>query len=170
MGKRVITFDLSPSGIDHALEEIEKFKNDLIKACNELIKLLTSHGIEAAAMVIEATTEGWTGQLLQSIYQGSGWKAQTRTGIVRADAPYAAFVEFGTGIKGKAGAIESPFPHDGYEPDGMGHGLAGWWYYNPNDDKVHWTQGQQSKPYMYTAFARVRSDTPSVVATVFAKI
>lgn len=169
MSKRVITFDLSTGGIDYALKELEKFKADLIKACDDLIRQLTALGLDTAQSVLTFTTHGWTGELEKSLYEESGWDAKDRTGRVRTSCPWAAFVEFGTGIVGASNA-QSGFPHGGYKPDGMGHGEAGWWYGNPNDGRVHWTQGEPAKPFMYTALARIRSDTGRYAATVFAKL
>lgn len=169
MSKRVIRFELSPEGFDKAIEEIERFKQDLINACNDLLRQLWLLGLNTAQAVLTATTDGWTGQLEESLELESGWNAETRTARIRTSVEYAAFVEFGTGIEG-ANSEQSGFPHPGYTPDGRGRGEAGWWYYNPNDSKVHWTQGEPAKPFMYTALATIRGSAGGFAATIFAKL
>lgn len=170
MSKRVIYVDLSEEGIDYALKELEKFKKDFITACNELIKQLTALGIDTAQSVLTFTTNGWTGDLEKSIYQyDKKWDAENRIGRVHAETPYAAYVEFGTGIKGAEGE-QSEFPHPGYVPDGQGRGEDGWLYYNKREGWRHWTWGEPAKPYMYAAYARVRDNAGRYTATIFSKL
>lgn len=168
MAKRVISFELSSAGISKAIREVEKFKKDLIKACNELIRQLMQLGIDEAQTVLAFTTDG-TGFLSDSIQMQSGWDEKNRVGRVRTDTPYAAFVEFGTGIIG-AESEQSGFPHNGYVPDGRGHGMEGWWYYNMRDHRWHHTWGEPAKPFMYTAFTRIRDNAGRYAATVFARL
>ena len=167
MSKRVIYVDLSPEGIDYAIKELEKFWAEFKAACDTLVKQLTTLGVETAQSVLEYTTDGWTGQLEESIYTESGWDENNRIGRVRTSVPYAAYVEFGTGIAGQfdshpdAGTV-------GWVYDINGRGEAGWWYYNPNDDEWHWTIGEPAKPFMYTAYTRIRDNAGRYTATVFA--
>ncbi len=168
MSKRVIEFGLDPDWIDYAIKEIERFKKDLIKACNDLIRDLTALGIETAESTLTWTTVGFTGELEQSIYRESGWNATKRVGVVRTSCPYAAYVEFGTGIVGYG---DHPMAAEtGWEYDIHHHGADGWYYYNENVG--HWvnTPGEPAKPFMYTAYTRVRDSAGRFAATVFAKL
>ena len=169
--KRTIKVELSVEGIDHALKELDKFERHLLDACDKLIDQLSDLGVETARMYLYVETDGWTQHLEDSIHKEPVDK-RYHVGRVRTDCPYAAFVEFGTGIRGAIGAAvtEDTFPRYGYKPDGMGHGFEGWWYFNPNDGKVHWTQGEPPKPFMYTAYMRVRSEAGKVAETTFIRL
>ena len=151
MSRRIVAFDLSPEDIDRAISEIERFSSDFIKACDELIKQLTRMAKDTAldwlSILVE---EPRTKELEKSVANGEKFDPRTRTGILRTECPYAAFVEFGTGIEGK----NSPHPvaeEFGWKHDYKEHGDEGWYYYNPNDAKVHWTRGQPAKPFMFRA-------------------
>ena len=168
MSKRVIAFGLDPDEIDKAIKELGRFKRDFITACNELLKQLGALATDTAKSVLVFDSAIFTAQLYDSLGAGSRFDAQTRTAILRTDVPYAAYVEFGTGIVGDgdhpdAGTV-------GWKYDVNGHGEGGWYYRNDRDGQVHWTQGEPAKPFMYSAFARVRSDAPRLTATIFAKL
>lgn len=66
--------------------------------------------------------------------------------IVSADAGFAAYVEFGTGIVG-AGSPHPQASEKGIKYDRNKHGEKGWVYFK--DDKFRRTRGQTSKPFMY---------------------
>lgn len=170
MSKRVISFELSPEGLSHAVEEVERFRDDMIKACDELLRQLTEFGVETAITQVELRTDGWTKELEYSLYGESRFDGPNRTGIVRTTCPYAALVEFGTGVEGES----NPHPEPdvvGWDYDSEGHhGDEGWWYYNPNDDRVHWTKGEPSKPFMWYTRLYVELEAPSAVIRIFSAI
>lgn len=66
--------------------------------------------------------------------------------IVSADAGFAAYVEFGTGIVG-AGSPHPEASEKGVKYDRNKHGERGWVYFK--NDKFRRTRGQTSKPFMY---------------------
>jgi hypothetical protein len=66
--------------------------------------------------------------------------------IVSADAGFAAYVEFGTGIVG-AGSPHPEASEKGVKYDRNKHGEKGWVYFK--NDKFRRTRGQTSKPFMY---------------------
>lgn len=166
MSRRIVAFDLSPEDIDRAISEIERFNSDFIKACNELILQLTNLGRDRALEVLSYLTDGWTHQLEDSIAQGTRFDARTRTGIVRTECPYAAYVEFGTGIEGEHNSHPEPGAV-GWEYDVNNHGDEGWYYYNPNDSKVHWTRGQPAKPFMWRAALTVWLRAKDMTVQIF---
>lgn len=169
MSRRVISFDLSPGGIAYAINEIERFKKDFITACNELIKQLTGAGTRAAQYALMSYGAAYTGNLIDSLGAGARFDADSRTGIVRTDCEYAAYVEFGTGIIGEGDHPDAG--RAGWSYDINHHGESGWYYVARNrDGLVHWTQGEPAKPFMYNAFINVRSLTPQYTAVVFARL
>lgn len=63
-------------------------------------------------------------------------------------APYAKYVEFGTGPKGKA----SPHPLGGsYRDDG-------WVYKSEKDGEFHYTEGMPARPFMYPTFKKYEEE------------
>lgn len=73
------------------------------------------------------------------IYDGAVFSVYT-------NCPYAAYVEFGTGVIGE----NSPHPDTsiaGWKYDINDHGEAGWIYFK--DGKRHWTNGMPARPFMF---------------------
>ena len=122
----------------------------------ELVKDLTMEGAEIAKMQVASLEAVYTGELEQSI-QGL-FMPDERCGFVIADAPYAIYVEYGTGIVGAG----DPHPEaDGnWNYDVKGHGQEGWFYRNDKDGKVHWTKGFISRPFMYNTLRWLEEAAP----------
>lgn len=82
--------------------------------------------------------------------------------MVKADAGFAAYVEYGTGIVGHG----SPHPEaeeKGVIYDHNKHGNKGWYYFK--DGKVRHTRGQTSKPFMYETAQQI----PKLAGRVFGR-
>ncbi len=157
-----INVRLSRSGVDRAIAELTEYRNKVKNAAEQLVNILCENGEQIA--LIEASDIRMTGELQSSITHESSGKA----GCVACKCGYAVFVEFGTGVKGKA----SPHPDVailGWVYDVNNHGELGWWY--PTDDKdtnptkrrskdgalYAWTKGMPSRPFMYNTAERLRS-------------
>ena len=160
---KTIDMDLTKSSINRAIREIENFRKQLRDSMAELVEKLTNEGVEIAKMQVASLDAVYTGELEGSIdgYFIPGWGV----GFISAHAPYAIFVEYGTGIIGES----SPHPgindpdwndpvasrqmtgngEDYWKYDSHKHGANGWFYRNDNDGKVHWTQGFVARPFMY---------------------
>ena len=86
-----------------------------------------------------------TGQLAGSIHMQVKDTGNELQGRVYTNAEHAAYVEFGTGIKG-----DGTYP---YKVKGLNlvYKDKGWAYYD--EDKGEWiyTKGQEAQPYMYPA-------------------
>ncbi len=164
MAKRVISFDLSEAGITKAISEINRFKGDFLRTCNEVIQELQLQGvIHGKASIAAWGAVGETGVLGRSMK--GYFDAARRVGVVYNDAYYAVFVEFGTGIWGERN--EHPMPPPGWDYDYNNHGEAGWFYKNDRDGRVHWTQGMPSRPFMYDTFRELKQIAPDVVRKHF---
>lgn len=78
---------------------------------------------------------------------------------------YAMFVEFGTGVIGKA--VPHPNPNFGgygfksWTYDSKGHGEYGWGYIK--DNKLYWTLGQQARPFMYLTWKWIRESGTNII-------
>ena len=165
MGKTVISFDLSARGIDKAVRELEKYRNDFIRKCNELIRQLTEYGCEFAKMEVLRLGAFDTGNLADSI-QGY-FEADTGIGFIRADAWYAVYVEYGTGV---VGMREShPQPASGWVYDVNNHGDNGWVYFSAHggNAQFHWTKGQPSKPFMYNTYRELHQKAHDIASEIF---
>lgn len=138
---------LSVSGFKKLRADIRKYRNSLQEKCEEFAYKLAEEGVAVAQMKIVTKDAIYTGELLESlnimpgdiIYDGASFSVYT-------NCPYAAYVEFGTGVVGE----DSPHPNTsiaGWKYDINDHGEAGWVYFK--DGRRYWTKGMPSRPFMY---------------------
>lgn len=112
-----------------------------------------------AMNVAKAACPTDTGALSASIHTektGSGYD-------VVASAPYAAFVEFGTGIGTPSGNSfdAKAMSGGGYSVNASGKGEEGWVY--PKDGGFFLAHGQSGKGFMAAGAEAIRNDAASVV-------
>lgn len=114
-------------------------------------------GIDAKKIQAEAKTlcPVKTGNLRNNISTSVEWRGNTCVGIVSADAEYAPYVEYGTGIYSS-----------------LGTGRQTPWCYTPDGGRTfYWTQGQAPQPFMYPALLncqdRVFNDLINMVGRFF---
>lgn len=161
MSKRII-FGLSTKEINRAIRELEQYKKELNRKTSLLIEALTDRGVEIAKAQIRELGAVYTGELEESI---TGYFNPTvQVGIIRAGAPYAIYVEFGTGIVGAGSPHPAPA---GWRYDVNNHGEAGWWYFNDRDQKWHWTKGIESRPFMYNTVQILERESVRIAKEVF---
>lgn len=88
---------------------------------------------------------GGGGQLRASIHMQVKDSEKETQGRVYTNCEYAAYVEFGTGVKGNG---TYPYKIEGFTLD---YKPKGWAYFD--EDKGEWiyTKGQKAQPYMYPA-------------------
>lgn len=164
MATHTIRFSLDTSSITRAIQEVEEYRDKLVNAVNELVRTLTEDGVRIAAVNVQQVGALDTGELTDSfvgVYNDS-----THVGILRSDAYYAVFVEYGTGVVGAGSPYTGPFmpaavtvtntytgksyTYGAYDQNG--HGDAGWWYISDRDGHSHWTRGQPSRPFFYRTY------------------
>ena len=153
---RTITFSLEPASISKAIREVERYRDDLKQACQELVERLTHEGEVVAKMYIAAYPAVDTGELMGSI--NGVYDPSRHVGIVKADTYYAIYVEYGTGVRG------------GNNPHPLGDGQyrdTGWYYYNEREGKVKWTLGMPSRPFMYSTMRELENRLESIANEVF---
>ena len=156
------TIKLNPKDIGRVIKDIEKYKRELTEKVNLLIGELTDHGVEIAKVQVRQLRAWYTGELESSI---SGYfSPSTGVGIIKAGAPYAVYVEFGTGIVGSGSPHPAPA---GWQYDVNAHGESGWWYYNDRDGKMHWTKGMPSRPFMYNTAKQLENECKIIAREVF---
>lgn len=159
---KVIEFSLDPGSLERAAQEVKKYAMELDEKVEALIRKLAERGAMVAKVQLAALDAVYTGELLSSI-EGI-YNEKDHVGIVRAGAPYAIFVEYGTGVIGAG----SPHPKpDGWQYDANGHGDEGWVYLNERDGKYHWTRGYQSRPFMYNTARELERECVNIAKEVF---
>lgn len=166
MGKTVISFSLNEKSINQAIRELEKYKQEFNRKCNELIKQLTDYGCEFAKLQVLRLGAFDTGELADSIH--GFFDADSHVGFIRADCWYAIYVEYGTGVIG----AKNPHPEygmHGWVYDVNNHGTEGWVYFNEREGKVMRTLGQPSSPFMYNTFRELQQKAHEFAANVFNK-
>ena len=166
MGKKIISFSFGERSINQAIRELDKYREDFIRKCNELIQQLTDHGYEFAKMEVLRLGAFDTGNLADSI-QGY-FDPESRVGFIFTGmgAWYAMYVEYGTGVVG----AKEPHPaagEHGWVYDANHHGENGWVYFNDREGKVMRTLGQPSHPFMYNTFRELQKKAHEFASSVF---
>lgn len=158
-----IKVNLSANGIQRAINEITRYRNELKQKANKLVRDLVSEGASLARSECPVRT----GNLYNSIVEE--FDSTENKGYIRVNCPYAVYVEMGTGIRGE----QSPHPDKSvigfdFDYDRNGHGAGGWWYptdasdpnptkYTAKDGQMYaWTAGMPSRPFMYNAAKQLK--------------
>ena len=151
---------LGVNGINDVIKKVQQYKKDLKASADALVKMLAAEGVQICRAEIIALGAYDTGELLQSV---NGYTdLQSGKAVIKVNCDYAIFVEFGTGIPGKkSGYVGQSISKVAYKHLGGTHyvtledGTLGWFY--PGDDgKMHFTQGQASRPFMYNTAERLK--------------
>ncbi len=139
------------NGITRLNKKIDKLmSSDIKKAVTDATGV-----VETAAKML---TPVLTGELRRSIHMDVKDKEMTVTGKVFTTNEYAAYVEFGTGRKGKG-----TYP---YELEGIQLEYAdyNWTFPDPKkEDERIWTSGQVAQPYMYPALSRNKNKIRAII-------
>lgn len=160
---KTIKFGLGPDEIQRAIDEVNSYKADFLRKCNELVEALTEEGAELAKLQITQLRAVDTGELMSSI---QGYYSPThQVGIIQAGSLYAVFVEFGTGVVG-AGQPH-PSPPVSWTYDVNEHGNSGWWYYDADKGTLRWTKGFRSRPFMYNTARELERECARIAKEVF---
>lgn len=158
---------LTRSYIRNLIEEVNRYRNELRVKCDELCKRLGEIGVETAVSLVPVDT----GNLRDSV---SFVKRGDRTYLIVADAEYAAFVEFGTGVVG-SGTYKYELPDDweylqnpprspwAHDPDDVSI-----WYYLGDDGAFHSTRGQEGSGFMGETAEIIHSQVATIAKEVFA--
>ena len=156
--------NLNPREIDRLIKDIKQYKRELTEKVNLLIGELTDYGVEVAKAQVRELGAWYTGELESSI-EGY-FSPSVGVGIIKAGAPYAVYVEFGTGIVGKSQPHPSP---DDWRYDINGHGESGWWYFNDYTGHPQWTKGMPSRPFMYNTARELENACERIAREVFGR-
>ena len=78
MGKKVISFGLSEKEIDRAIKELEDYKKDFLKKCEELRQLV-------AERIRQKAQEGFNGAIVDDLTAESGGARMAEVSVVTED-------------------------------------------------------------------------------------
>ena len=164
----------SQSSIQNAIKALQSYQDSLTYKCQLLAEKLAEKGVEIARVQISDLDAVFTSELLQSVH--SEYKGSVKGGgvwAVVADSKHAAFVEFGTGIIGKANPYKGTLPEgvdwqyaSGKTIRQLADGRYGW-FYKGNDGNWYFTEGMPSRPFMYNTANELRSIIVSTAKEVF---
>lgn len=169
---KTITVKLNPQSIADAIDEINAYRKEIETKVKLLVRKMVNDGADIARVKILSFDAIDVGELLASV--DAAYSADSMVGYVRVGTDHAAFVEFGTGIIGQSN------PHENYEYLSKAawayasgrkifvtqDGRVGWIY--PTDDGGYrFTEGMESRPFMYHTALELQRKFPSIVKEVF---
>lgn len=170
--KKVIQVRLDPQSIADAIKELEAYKKEIENKARLLVQRLTNLGADIARIKIVDLGAYYSGELLSGV---SGYFSPIlNAGFVRVTSDHVAFVEFGTGVVGQAN------PHT----NGEYLAKAAWqyatgakifttkdgrvgWIYPTDDGGYRFTEGMQSRPFMYETALQLQREFPRIAKEVF---
>lgn len=176
---KTITFSLDSASIGKAINELNKYVDEVQKMIKELVTQLAEQGAQIAMVKLAELGAVASGELSDSLW--GYYDEKLHVGIIKATAMHAFFVEYGTGVMAQG----HPGTGDGWDPppvtvemngksygpyvkyDTNEHGENGWFYTSGRDGRSHWTRGQVGRPFMYETFKELQNLAPSVAAKIF---
>ena len=175
MTKKTIKLNyFSQISVQNAIKALQSYQDSLTYKCQLLAEKLAEKGVEIARVQIADLDAIFTSELLQSVH--SEYKGSIKGGgvwAVVADSKHAAFVEFGTGIIGKANPYKGTLPEgvdwqyaSGKTIRQLADGRYGW-FYKGKDGNWYFTEGMPSRPFMYNTANELRSIIVSTAKEVF---
>lgn len=173
MGKRKITIELTESGIDKAIKELEEYKKD-IKRKTALLQDRIAKRIE------EEADKGFASAVVDDLVRGGYQKPDVTVNyttkgdisVVVAQGEDAVWVEFGAGVYHNGNLGSSPHPRGselgmtigGY---GQGKGKQRSWGFKDEEGTLHVTRGTPAQMPLEKAVLSVLDELPQMAKEVF---
>ena len=168
-----IRIDLNKKGsLENAIKEIEAYKKRIQEKTSLLVQRLTDYGAEIVRIKIVSMGAYYSGELLSGV---SGYYSPTlNAGFIKVTSDHAAFVEFGTGVKGQS----SPHKNGEYLSKAAWSYASGakifttkdgrvGWIYPTDDGGFRFTEGMESRPFMYETTLELQRDLQRITQEVF---
>lgn len=177
MAKRTIKIDLfDRKSLQKAIDEINRYKNDLPRKCQEICRRLAEEGVRVADAAINSVPIGKTITLTtdinpsrmgcKAIMKMTGRETRTEDGRIF----YTALgIEFGSGIyyNKTANPKSSEFNMGVGTFPGQTHAFQDKWYYLGDDGEWHASHGVQASMPMYNASVEIRQKIDTIIKEVF---
>lgn len=173
MAKRKITIELTESGIDKAIKELEEYKKD-IKRKTAILQDRIAKRIE------EEADKGFASAVVDDLVRGGYQKPDVTVNyttrgdisVVVAQGEDAVWVEFGAGVYHNGNLGSSPHPRGselgmtigGY---GQGKGKQKSWGFKDGDGTLHVTRGTPAQMPLEKAVLSVLDELPQMAKEVF---
>lgn len=173
MGERKITVELTESGIDKAIKELEEYKKD-IKRKTAILQDRIAKRIE------EEADKGFASAVVDDLVRGGYQKPDVTVNyttrgdisVVVAQGEDAVWVEFGAGVYHNGNLGSSPHPRGselgmtigGY---GQGKGKQKSWGFKDADGTLHVTRGTPAQMPLEKAVLSVLDELPQMAKEVF---
>ena len=164
---QTLKIDVSDAAsIAKAIEALTKVRDTLERLPNQVVQAVTETGENLAKQNVAYFNALDTGELMNSIVS----EVNDKRGLIKATAPHAAYVEYGTGYRGQNSPHPEPGSYDGgWAYDINQHGVGGW-IYRGDDGQLHYTQGFRSRPYMYDTASMLKRMIPKIAREELNKI
>ena len=169
---RTVIVKLDPQGIADAIEQINAYRKEVEDRTRLLCQRMVDLGAAIARIKIIQFDAIDKGELVNSV--GGYYSPLLNAGFVKVSSDHAVFVEFGTGVIGMDN------PHENYEYLAKASwayasgrtifttkdGRVGWIY--PTDDgQWRFTEGMESRPFMYHTALELARQFPKIAQGVF---
>lgn len=179
MAKKILKSDLSVSGVNNLVKELEKYRDSLTYKCRLLAEKLSEIGANVINAKVDESPLGKYVTLQTDVTEEqAGCKAiLIATGEVKEQEGYAPFntllaIEFGAGIH------FNPIPNPNAGEFGLGvgtfpgqtHAFEDYWFYW-NEEQQKWlpTHGVKATMPMYNASLEIQKNIVKVAKEVFGK-
>ena len=177
MARKAIKVDIfNPKSIQNCIKQIEAYRDDLPRKCQEICRRLAEEGVRVADAAINSVPIGKTITLTtdinpskmgcQAIMKMTGRETRTEDGRIF----YSVLgIEFGSGIyyNKTANPKSSEFNMGVGTFPGQTHAFQDKWYYLGDDGEWHASHGVQASMPMYKASVEMRQKLDSIVKEVF---
>lgn len=173
MATKVITMSLDIASIDSAIRQIEQYKQDFIKKCEELREKIGER-------IAWSASSGFRSALVSDVFYGSPPANDVtvtvdhrgQLTVVIAEGNEAVFIEYGAGVYNNGAAGSSPHPwgaEQGYTIGGYGkgHGAEPRWYYRDASGQKVGTRGTPAAMPMYRGMQEAINTIDDMVREVF---
>ena len=161
------------NGIKNAIKDLQKYKKKVETNARLLVERLTDEGAEIVRIKIVNMGAYYSGELLSGV--DGYYSPSLNAGFVKVTSDHAAFVEFGTGVVGK----NNPHKNGEYLSKASWSYASGakifttqdgkkvGWIYPTDDGGFRFTEGMESRPFMYETALELQSKFDSLAREVF---
>ncbi len=171
--KTEIKINLNKAGsLENGIKELENYKLRVQEKTKLLVQKLTDYGAEIVRIKIVNMGAYYSGELMQGV---SGYYSPTlNAGLIRVTSDHVAFVEFGTGVVGQ----NNPHRNGEYLSKAAWSYASGakifttkdgrvGWIYPTDDGGFRFTEGMESRPFMYETSLELHKDLERITTEVF---
>lgn len=163
-----MNIDLDTDSIEKAIKELKDYRNSIDVKMETFMQRIAQEGYELVTRNISDMGAVYSGELLSSVSE----EHTPTTAIIRVDNDHAAFVEFGTGPYGSEMGYVGELP-DGWEYNVGEHigtyivngtPVVGWWYYDDVAQRMRFTEGLVSRPFMFNSAQELKLQRINMIA------